>query len=80
MKNSSEFFCNSECEYFPCHKVERSDSFNCLFCYCPLYKLSDCGGNFTILKGGLKDCTNCTLPHRAENYKYIMKKLEESNR
>ena len=47
-KNCASFFQNHECEYFPCHKVENVDGFNCLFCYCPLYVLgSDCGGNFT---------------------------------
>ena len=43
-----DFFQNKECEYFPCHKNADKESFNCLFCYCPLYCLGDkCGGNFT---------------------------------
>ena len=31
------YFCNRECEYFPCHKGADPENFNCLFCYCPLY-------------------------------------------
>ena len=35
------------CEFFPCHKTDHPEDFNCLFCYCPLYTLgSKCGGNF----------------------------------
>ena len=30
-----------------CHKTDRPEDFNYLFCYCPLYLLGDkCGGNF----------------------------------
>ena len=47
MKNGFSFFRNVECEYFPCHKVDNSDNFNCLFCYCPLYLVENCGGNFS---------------------------------
>lgn len=54
------FFCNRECEYFPCHPGADPENFNCLFCYCPLYLLGDrCGGNFRYRKNGVKDCTNC---------------------
>ena len=35
------YFCNRECEYFPCHKGADPENFNCLFCYCPLYVLGD---------------------------------------
>lgn len=38
MINSYRFFQNKECEYFPCHKTENEEEFNCLFCYCPLYR------------------------------------------
>ena len=73
-KNDRTFFENRTCEYFPCHKVEGD--FNCLFCYCPLYTLGeDCGGNFTILNNGLKDCSACTYPHEPENYDCIITKL-----
>ena len=44
---SYRFFQNRECEYFPCHKTAKEDSFNCLFCFCPLYALGRrCGGSF----------------------------------
>ena len=63
------------CEFFPCHKVSDESSFNCLFCYCPLYALGpNCGGNFTYLSSGIKDCTNCMIPHKKENYEYITSK------
>ncbi|MBR1487200.1 MAG: hypothetical protein IKN30_05910 [Synergistaceae bacterium] len=73
MKNSSRFFCNKACEYFPCH--QGLEEINCLFCYCPLYKLKDCGGNFQILANGCKDCSNCTLPHKPVSYEYIVRRL-----
>ena len=42
-----KFFQHKTCEFFPCHDVKNEDTFNCLFCYCPLYALGDgCGGNF----------------------------------
>ena len=28
------YFCNRECEYFPCHPTDNPEEFNCLFCYC----------------------------------------------
>lgn len=68
---------NRGCEYFPCHKVNDENSFNCLFCYCPLYLIQDCGGNYTLLKNDMKDCSNCLLPHKKEGYKYIVSKLRE---
>lgn len=76
MKNGSSFFRNSECEYFPCHKVENSEDFNCLFCYCPLFPLKDCGGNPQFTDTGVKDCSECILPHKAKNYEYIMDKIK----
>ena len=77
MKNSFRFFRNTDCEMFPCHKVNNKDDFNCLFCYCPLYRLKDCGGNFSFTEAGVKDCSGCTLPHKANNYEYIIKKLSD---
>ncbi len=63
MKNSSKYFKNEECEYFPCHKVE-GEFFNCMFCCCPLFPLGDkYGGNFVYIEGGIKDCSACTIPH-----------------
>lgn len=67
-----KFFQNLECEYFPCHKGADGESFNCLFCFCPLYALGDkCGGNFTYTDSGIKDCSSCLRPHRKENYDAI---------
>ena len=72
------FFCNRECEYFPCHPTEDPDNFNCLFCYCPLYALGDrCGGAFTYNAQGYKDCTRCIIPHRRENYGRIIGRYPE---
>ena len=71
-----KFFQNKECEYFPCHKCENTEDFNCLFCYCPLYALGDqCGGNFSYTEGGIKDCSACLVPHKAGNYDYMMEKM-----
>ena len=72
------YFCNKECEWFPCHDVDDEDNFNCLFCYCPLYMLDDkCGGNFIYSKNGIKDCSKCTLPHEKENYGLITGKCND---
>ena len=69
------FFCNRDCEYFPCHTGSAETDFNCLFCYCPLYALGEaCGGNFTLAEQGGKDCTACVIPHRRENYGLILEK------
>lgn len=67
---------NRKCEFFPCHKGMKDDDFSCLFCYCPLYALGDqCGGNYTYLENGIKDCSKCLVPHRRENYDRIMEKM-----
>lgn len=64
-----QFFSNSKCEYFPFHPTNDPENFNCLFCYCPLHALGDkCGGNFTYIAGGIKDCSGCLIPHRREGY------------
>ncbi|MFZ5353746.1 MAG: cysteine-rich small domain-containing protein [Bacillota bacterium] len=78
MENSYRFFQNKECEYFPCHKVANEDSFNCLFCYCALYFLDDCGGNY-VMNDGIKDCSKCLIPHSENGYDYIIKKITEHN-
>ena len=52
------------------------EKMNCLFCFCPLYVLKDCGGNYQM-KGDIKDCSHCTLPHQRENYDYIMKRYQD---
>lgn len=72
------YFSHKKCEYFPCHKNADQDDFNCLFCYCPLYALGDkCGGNFQYTENGIKDCTNCMLPHKRKSYGYITGKYQE---
>ncbi|MEG0068509.1 cysteine-rich small domain-containing protein [Cetobacterium sp.] len=70
---------NKSCEFFPCHKMEDTDKFNCLFCYCPLYMLGkDCGGNFKYTAGDIKDCSQCILPHIKDvGYDHIQKKMME---
>ena len=71
-----KFFQNKKCEYFPCHQNADTESFSCLFCYCPLYALGDkCGGDFTYTKQGIKDCSNCLRPHKKENYDAMMKQM-----
>lgn len=77
MENGSDYFKNSQCAYFPCHKTEN-ENFNCLFCYCPLYALGEnCGGNFTYTETGVKDCSGCLLPHSEDGYAYILSKLDK---
>lgn len=72
-----KFFQNRKCEFFPCHKVNDDSSFNCLFCFCPLFMLKDkCGGNFKY-KNGIKDCSNCLIPHSKGGYDYIMTKMKD---
>jgi Zn-finger protein len=69
-------FTNEKCEYFPCHQGIESEEFNCLFCYCPLYALKEaCGGNFTYTDSGIKNCMNCTLPHKNGAYDHVMSKM-----
>ena len=80
-ENSSSFFANRECKYFPCHEGADPDDFSCLFCYCPLYALADkCGGNFYYNAKGIKVCTNCKVPHLAKNYDHVTGKLAEAIR
>ena len=72
------YFCNRECEYFPCHENADPENFNCLFCYCPLYVLGKgCGGNFRYTEDGVKDCSACLVPHRRENYTRITERYSE---
>jgi len=75
MSENYKFSQNKKCEYFPCHKTENKDAFNCLFCFCPLYMLKDkCGGNFKYTKG-VKDCSDCTIPHTKKAHEYVMSKM-----
>ncbi|MGN0792613.1 MAG: cysteine-rich small domain-containing protein [Christensenellales bacterium] len=73
---NSRFFANKACPYYPCHG--DADNFSCLFCFCPLYALGEsCGGDYKYTDSGVKDCSNCAIPHRAENYDYIIKRSVE---
>lgn len=79
MKNSYKFFENRQCEYFPCH--ENIDNFNCLFCYCPMYRMKSCPGDFEYIQVGnkkIKSCQNCTFPHKPENYDKIIEILTKN--
>lgn len=76
--SSSSFFCNRECEYYPCHNMTAP--MNCLFCFCPLYSLTDCGGRFSFTDAGVKDCSNCLLPHQPGGYGFIIKRLMSDKR
>lgn len=75
MANSYRFFENSACKYYPCH--QGLDELNCLFCYCPLYHLKSCPGNYGT---STKICTDCTFPHQPENYDVIVGLLEPGRR
>ena len=78
MNQNYKFFNHKDCEYFPCHKTNDPDNFNCLFCYCPLYALKDkCGGNFRYTDNGIKFFSYCFLPHRRDNYDYIIRKFQD---
>jgi Zn-finger protein len=72
---SHSFFRNEDCAYFPCHKQVDPENFNCLFCYCPLYFLDDCGGDWRDLNG-VKDCSACVKPHAPGGYKSTLARLK----
>ena len=75
LENSHKFFCNRDCDYFPCHETETPERFNCLFCFCPLYFLEDCGGD-PVYTGGIKDCSKCCRPHLPEKYEEIIERVK----
>ncbi len=77
-KPAYAFVQNRVCAYFPCHRTDDAEHFNCLFCYCPLYRMEDCGGNPTYLSNGIKDCSNCTVPHF--HYDHVIRKLAKGCR
>ena len=78
MEDKYRFFAHRECEFFPCHPGADPERFNCLFCYCPLYCLGkNCGGNFTVLENGVKDCSGCLYPHIPENYQEVNSRYQE---
>ena len=55
------YFSHKKCEFFPCHKNADPDDFNC----------------FRYTEKGIKDCTNCMLPHKRKNYGYVTGKYQE---
>ena len=72
-----KFFQHKECEFFPCHPTQNAENFNCLFCYCPLYPLGEhCGGNFSYTEKGIKNCEKCRIPHRKDNYGFIIEQFQ----
>ncbi len=76
MAENYKFVQNLKCEYFPCHRVENEETFNCLFCFCPLYMLkSECGGNYKYTSN-VKDCSDCMIPHSEKAYDYVMSKMD----
>lgn len=78
MENSHRFFKNRDCQYFPCHK--GIEELNCMFCYCPFYTREHCPGSPAYIAKGerkIKDCSNCTFPHRPENYDRIVALLRQ---
>ena len=75
-RRHSSYFLNKECEYYPCHKLPE-DKFSCLFCYCPLYDIPDCGGQYNYTAKGVKNCMDCTFPHDRDNYGAVIRKLKE---
>lgn len=77
-KPAYAFVQNRACAYFPCHQTNDPEHFNCLFCYCPLYRMENCGGNSTYLANGIKDCSNCTVPHF--HYDHVIRKLKEGSK
>ena len=81
MEDSYRFFQNDRCEYFPCHK--GLEEFNCLFCYCPLYHLKNCPGSWKVIELNgrkIKECTDCTFPHKPENYERIIRILSAAGK
>ena len=79
IRNLVSFLANKACEYFPCHPVDDPDSFNCLFCYCPLYLQEKCLGSPEWILSGkgqkIKDCSNCMVVHRPEMYDKVLAQL-----
>ena len=81
-KGNYQFFNHAACEFYPCHDMP-AEELNCLFCFCPLYALGpDCGGNFRYVgeHGDIKDCSACTVPHRRENYDWLMQQFSRIQR
>jgi len=67
-------FINLKCEFLPCHNLE--DWHSCLFCYCPLFLL-DCRGNYSTLPSGMKDCSQCVMPHTEKGWDIIQEEMQK---
>ena len=77
-QKSGSFFQNRACSAFPCHRGCDPETFNCLFCYCPLYALGErCGGNPCYTENGIKDCSGCALPHEPGGYEAVLSRFPE---
>ncbi|MBQ9550542.1 MAG: metal-binding protein [Lachnospiraceae bacterium] len=79
--NSFKYFENRECRYYPCHDMPGDKGVNCLFCYCPLFHLNDCPGEYHYIeKNGRirKSCVDCSYIHDEDNYREILKLLRDS--
>jgi Zn-finger protein len=61
------------------HKIKDEEKFNCMFYYCPLYPMENCGGNY-FLNNGIKVCTRCLIPHAVDGYQYINNKIIAVNK
>ena len=75
------FFQHTACEFFPCHETAHPEDFNCLFCYCPMYRLEHCPGNPRYFeKNGrrIKECSVGAFPHDPEHYETIMQIVREN--
>ena len=73
-----DFQQNTACEYFPCHESVDASIFSCKFCYCPLYLVDECEGDYSILDNGLKDCSNCSIPHKGKDgYAHVINILSK---
>jgi len=75
MENSYKFYQNRDCQFFPCHTDIDEDSFNCLFCYCPVYFVQ-CPGDFRRLEDGRKDCMGCTLNHEPRFWEMVQSMMK----
>jgi Zn-finger protein len=69
-----KYFIHQDCTFYPCHNLEKFKS--CLFCWCPLFML-DCDGNF-VMKNGVKDCSDCIIPHTEKGYNYILEEVKRT--
>jgi Zn-finger protein len=56
-----------KCKYYPCHK----DIEDCIFCYCPIYPCYNT--NLGKMYKKVWDCSDCTLFHKKEVVKKILK-------